>query len=151
MCVGLCLKNQTVLCTLVCSQPFFVLLSAYEGAMERGLKSERTLLGVCLYLKNEDVMCTLVCSRPFLGLLSAYVGDMERGLRSEDSFGCSSLLEKSKCYMHISLLLALSCFANCICTSQKKRPWIRGLFFVWVLVLEIYMERPLDFARGRGM
>ena len=112
-----CLENQIVLSTLVCSWPFFVLLSAYVGAMERGLRSKRILLGVRLYLKNENVMCTLLCSRPFLGLLSAYVGAMERGLGSEDSFGCSSLLEKSKCYMHISLLSALSCFANCICTS----------------------------------
>jgi hypothetical protein len=61
------------------------------------------------------------------------------------------VLEKSKCYVHISLFSALSCFAKCICKSYGKRPRIHGLFWVWVLGLEIYMECPLEFALRRGM
>jgi hypothetical protein len=69
-------------------------------------------------------MCTLVCSWPCLVLLSAYVGARRRGLKFEASFVCGFFLEKSKCYVHISFLLALSCFAKCICKSYGTRPRI---------------------------
>jgi hypothetical protein len=63
LCVGLCLKNQNVMCTLVCSRPFLVLLNAYVGHRGRGLGSEASFLCVGLCLKNQNVMCTLVFFR----------------------------------------------------------------------------------------
>jgi hypothetical protein len=84
--VGLCLKNQNVMCILVCSRPCFILLSAYVGPRGRGLESEASFLCVGLSLKNQNVMCTLIGSRLCLVLLSAYVGARIEGLGSEASF-----------------------------------------------------------------
>jgi hypothetical protein len=75
------------------------------------------LLCVGLCLKNQNIKCTLICSQRCLVLLSAYLGAMRRGLGFEASFKSMFVVEKSKCYIHISLLSAISCFVKCICRS----------------------------------
>ena len=48
LCVGLCLKNQNVMCRLVCFRPCFVLLSELVRTRGRGLGSKASF--VCSFV-----------------------------------------------------------------------------------------------------
>ena len=48
LCVGLCLKNQNMMCKVVCSRPCLFVVSAYVGARGRGLASDACF--VCAFV-----------------------------------------------------------------------------------------------------